>query len=340
MKIDEVLQKMNQDELGSLIILKPENIAYVTGFKPSSISVLILKEDPLLLSSKLDLEEARQKSQIPVGEFKSLDELKKTLKKTIPGNGTNPGKIGVEHSMTVGTYHKLCEDFQIKITDIIESLRVVKSPKEIRKIKGAIRIAEDSFKDLDFSVSEDNLAAQLEYNMRSAGSPRPSFETIVASGPRSSLPHATTTSRRLESPIMIDWGALYQDYASDMTRTIIEKEEEEKIFSIILEAQQKAIDAIKPGVNASHIDKVARNVIEEYGYGDNFIHSTGHGVGLEVHEKPSLSYRSDEKLEKGMVVTVEPGIYIEGKFGMRIEDMVLVTNHRKVLTSKARKIFA
>jgi len=242
--------------------------------------------------------------------------------------------------MTVGTYRKLCEDFQVELTDIIEGFRAVKSPREIKKIKGAIRIAEDSFKDLDFSVSEDNLAAQLEYNMRSAGSPRPSFETIVASGPRSSLPHASTTSQKLESPIMIDWGALYQDYASDMTRTIIQKEEEEAIFSIVLEAQEKAIGAIKPGVEAASIDKVARDVIEEYGYGDNFIHSTGHGVGLEVHEKPSLSTRSDEKLEKGMVVTVEPGIYLEGKFGIRVEDMVLVTNHGKVLTSKSRKISA
>ena len=139
---------------------------------------------------------------------------------------------------------------------------------------------------------------------------------------------------------MIDWGALYQNYASDITRTIIKSEEEEEILSIVLEAQKKAIETIKPGVKASYIDKVARNVIEDYGYGDNFIHSTGHGVGLEIHEKPSLSSKSDEKLEKGMVVTVEPGIYLEGKFGVRIEDMVLIKNRAKVLTSHPRKIFA
>jgi Xaa-Pro dipeptidase len=334
MKIDEIIEKMNQDNLNSAIILKPENIAYVTGFKPSSIAVLILKEEPVLLSSKLDLEEARQKSHLPVEEFKSLDELKKTLKES------HPKKVGVEHSMTVGTYQKLCGDFQVELTDLIEQFRAIKSPPEIKKIEGAIKIAEDSFKDLDFSVSEDNLAAQLEYNMRSAGSLRPSFETIVASGSRSSLPHATTTSKKLGSPVMIDWGALYQDYASDITRTIIQSEEEEEILSIVLEAQKKAIKTIKPGVKASYIDKVARNVIEEYGYGDNFIHSTGHGVGLEIHEKPSLSSRSDEKLMKGMVVTVEPGIYLEGKFGVRIEDMVLIKNRAKVLTSHPRKIFA
>ena len=334
MKIDEIIEKTNQENLNSLIILKPENIAYVTGFMPSSISVLILKEEPVFFTSKLDLEEARQKSTVPVEEFKSLSEIKKTLKETVSG------KVGVENSMTVGTCKKLCEDFQVEITDIIEGLRTIKSPDEIKKIKGAIRIAEDSFKDLDFSVTEDNLAAQLEYNMRSAGSLRPSFETIVASGPRSSLPHASTTSKMLESPIMIDWGAFYQNYASDITRTIIKTEEEEEILSIVLEAQKKAIETIKPGVKASYVDKVARNVIEDYGYGDNFIHSTGHGVGLEIHEHPSLSLKSDEKLEKGMIVTVEPGIYIEGKFGVRIEDMILVKNQAKILTNLPRKIFA
>ena len=334
MKIDEIIQKMKKETLNSLIILKPENIAYVTDFKPSSISVLILKEEPVLFSSKLDLEEAHQKSRVPVEEFKSLDELKKTLKEN------HQGKMGVEHSMTVGTYQKLCGDFQVELTDLIEGFRAIKSSNEVKKIKGAITIAEKSFKDLDFSVSEDNLAAQLEYNMRSAGSLKPSFETIVASGSRSSLPHATTTSKKLGSPVMIDWGALYQNYASDITRTIIQSEEQEEILSIVLEAQKKAIKTIKPGVKASYIDKVARNVIEDYGYGNNFIHSTGHGVGLEIHEKPSLSARSDEKLRKGMVVTVEPGIYIKGKFGVRIEDMILIKNRAKVLTNHPRKIFA
>ena len=123
------------------------------------------------------------------------------------------------------------------------------------------------------------------------------------------------------------------------TRTLIKSEEEEEIISIVLESQKEAIKNIKPGVKASYIDKVARSVIEDYGYGDKFIHSTGHGVGLEVHEKPSLSSRSDEKLEKGMVVTVEPGIYLEGKFGIRVEDMVLIKNRAKVLTNPPQKIY-
>lgn len=335
MKIEGILEKMGQENLESLFILKPENIAYVTGFKPSSTSVLILKKEPLLFSTKLDLEQAQAQSSVPVEEFKSLEELKKTFK-----NNLND-EIGIENSMSVGTYKKICKNFNTVPNNIIESFRASKSKIEINKIKGAIRIAENSFEDVDFSnfsVSEDDLAAQLEYNMRKAGSVRPSFETIVASGPRSSLPHASSSSKKLESPVMMDWGAFYHNYASDITRSIVQNEKEEEILSIILDAQKEAIKSIKPGIKASYVDKVARRVIEEYGYGEYFIHSAGHGVGLEVHEKPSLSSRSEEKLEKGMVVTVEPGIYLEGRFGLRVEDMVVIKNRAKILTKLPRKI--
>jgi len=335
MKIDELIQTMHQETLDSLFILKPENITYVTGFKPTSASVLIIKEEPLLFSSKMDMEEAQQESCVPVVEFKSVDEVKKSLKETLHG------KMGVEKSMSIGTYQKLGEDFQVELTDVIERFRVFKSKKEIQKIEGAIKIAEDSFKEMDFSdfsMSENNLAAQLEYNMRKAGSIKPSFETIMASGPRSSFPHASASSQKLESPLMIDWGAFYQNYASDITRTLIQNQKEEEILAIVLEAQKEAIKIMKPGVKASDVDEAARDVIKEYGYGECFIHSTGHGVGLEIHEKPSLSLKSDEKLEKGMVITVEPGIYLEGKFGIRVEDMVLIKNRAKVLTSIPREL--
>jgi Xaa-Pro dipeptidase len=174
--------------------------------------------------------------------------------------------------------------------------------------------------------------------MRTAGSIRPAFETIVASGPRSSLPHATTTSQNLETPVVMDWGALYQNYSSDITRTLVQGEKEEEIFGIVLEAQKKAIDAIKPGIKASYVDKVARGVIEDYGYGDCFTHSTGHGVGLEVHERPFLSSRDELKLGKNMIVTLEPGIYLKNEFGVRIEDMLLIKNRAKVLTNIPHKI--
>ena len=157
-------------------------------------------------------------------------------------------------------------------------------------------------------------------------SERASFETIMASGARTSLPHGTPTYNEIESPVLIDWGAVYNNYSSDTTRTIIETEKQEEIFNIVLDAQKTAIKSIKPGVRSCEIDTAARDVITEYGYDDAFIHSTGHGVGLEIHEYPSLSKNDEGKLEKEMVVTVEPGIYIEGEFGVRIEDMVLIKN--------------
>jgi Xaa-Pro dipeptidase len=174
--------------------------------------------------------------------------------------------------------------------------------------------------------------------MKIRGSSKPSFDTMVASGKRSSFPHGTCSQKPVESPILLDWGAIYNNYASDTSRTIVETEKQEEILEIVIESQKEAIKNIAPGVKASYIDKVSRDIITEYGYGDNFIHSTGHGVGLDVHEGPSLSDKENSKLEKGMVVTVEPGIYLEDQFGVRIEDMVLVKRKAKVLNTLKSKI--
>ncbi len=336
MKIEKIMEQMYQEGLDSLFILKPENIGYVTGFKPSSTSILILEDEPMLFSTKMDMEAAQAQSCVPVVEFKSLEELKKML------NENPKGKMGIENSMPVGTYKKICDGLETSPSEIIEGFRAIKSKSEINKIKKAIQTAEDSFRKIDppnFSGSENKLAAKLEYEMRKAGSVQTPFETIVASGPRSSHPHFSSTSEKLENPLIIDWGAFYQNYASDITRSIIKNKKEEEILSILLDAQKEAIKAIKPGISASHIDDVTRSVIEEYGYEEYFLHSTGHGVGLEVHEKPSLSGKSDEKLEKGMVVTIEPGIYVEGRFGLRVEDMVLIKNRAKILTNLPHEYF-
>jgi Xaa-Pro dipeptidase len=160
----------------------------------------------------------------------------------------------------------------------------------------------------------------------------------MASGSRTSLPHGTPSLNKVESPILVDWGAVYNNYSSDTTRTIVETERQEEIFNIVLDAQKTAIKTIKPGVRSCDIDTAARDVITEYGYGDAFIHSTGHGVGLEIHEKPNLSKNDEGKLEKGMIITVEPGIYLEGEFGVRIEDMVLVKNQASVLNKIKTKM--
>lgn len=327
-KLSGILNSMHEKNMDALIAVKPENIRYLTGFNPSSFSLLLLKDEPVLFTSKLDIEDASQSSKVPVEELKSLKDIKELLK----------GKIGIESSMTVETYKKLSNNFKANITDLIEVSRMVKSPDEIKNIKKALEIAEKSFEDVEFSGTENEAAAKLEYNMMVRGSSKPSFETIVASGERSSLPHGTPQVTEIESPVVIDWGAVYNGYASDTTRTIIETEKQEEIFNIVLEANKKAVSAIKPGVKTSEIDKAARDVIEEYGYGEGYIHSTGHGVGLEIHEMPSLSQKDNTTLEKGMIVTIEPGIYLEGEFGVRVEDMVQITNRGNVLNKLSHKL--
>ena len=327
-KLKKVIKSMHQKKIDCMIVLKPENIRYLTGFRPSSSSILILKDNPILLASKIDREDASGSSMVNFEVYKKFDDVKKLLE----------GKVGIEKSMTVETYQKLSGEFKIETTDVVEISRSVKSTWEVENIKKALQIAEKSLMELEFSGTEVELAAKLEYNMRINGSERASFETIMASGPRTSLPHSTPSPNEIESPVLIDWGAVYNNYSSDTTRTIIQTEKQEEIFNIVLDAQKTAIKSIKPGMRSCEIDIAARDVITEYGYGDSFIHSTGHGVGLEIHESPSLSKNDESKLEKEMVVTVEPGIYLEGEFGIRIEDMVLIKNRGIVLNKLKTKI--
>lgn len=327
----KIIDKMHEENLDTLLVLNPYNITYLADFKPSSSSVLLIKEEPVLFTSKMDMEHANLNSKIEVEEFKSLDNIKELIK----------GKIGIEGSIKLETLQrfKKASSFDFEITQIIEGMRQIKTSDELKNIIKALRISERSIKETNFEKkSENDIAAEIEYKMRLNGSNKAAFDTIVASGTRSSLPHAEPTLNSIERPIVIDWGAEYNNYCSDTTRTIIETEKHEEIFDIVLEAQKKAIASIKPGVKASYIDKVARDVINEYGYGEAFIHSTGHSVGLEVHENPSLSKRETLKLEKGMIITVEPGIYLKNDFGVRIEDMIHITNKGNVLNKIKKKI--
>jgi Xaa-Pro aminopeptidase len=322
-----ILDDMLKVNLDCLLILKSINIRYLTGFKPSSLAVLLIKDDPLLFVTKLDIDEATLKSDVEIMEFKSLEEIKSYMK----------GNVGIEYSMNVGTFEKIKKDFKTELTDIVENKRRLKTKDEIENIKKAVYIAEKSIENLNFSGKECEIAALIEYNMRIKGSQKAAFDTIVASGSRSSFPHATVSNEKLESPIIIDWGAIYKDYCSDNTRVVLETERQEEIFDVVFQAQKEAINSIKPGIKASYVDKVARDVIQEYGYKDLFVHSTGHGVGLEVHESPSLAKKEKLKLEKEMVVTIEPGIYLKNEFGMRIEDMIHIKNRAKIL-NKSKKI--
>ncbi|MBM4241401.1 MAG: aminopeptidase P family protein [Euryarchaeota archaeon] len=328
MKLSKILDDMYKENIDSMLVLKPENITYLSGFRSSSYSILILKDEPVLFIPKMDLDEAMKDSKIQVEELKSFDKIKESLS----------GNVGIENSLNVETFKRIQNDFEIINSDIIERSRSIKSENEVKNIQKAVNIAEASIKDVELVGKECEVAAEIEYNMRMNGSSKSAFDTIVASGPRSSLPHSKISRKTLEDPIMIDWGAIYNNYCSDMTRTFIKTEKQEELLDIVIQAQKRAIDVIKPGIKASYVDKVVREVFEEFGYEKSFIHSTGHGIGLEAHESPSLSKKEKTKLQKGMVITLEPGIYLKGKFGVRIEDIVLIKNKAKVLNKTQRKL--
>jgi Xaa-Pro aminopeptidase len=179
---------------------------------------------------------------------------------------------------------------------------------------------------------EKDVALDLEWEMRTRGASAASFELIVAAGPRSAMPHGTASDRKIgpDESVVIDFGCIYEGYCSDQTLTVTTGDlgpEFESAYHKVLEAQEKAIKALASGIKSSSIDKVARDHLESANLAVFFGHGLGHGVGMEVHEAPSVSYLSDDVLEKGMVITIEPGVYLPGKFGIRLEDMVLITDN-------------
>jgi len=230
----------------------------------------------------------------------------------------------------------------------ITKCRMVKSASELACIRRASAIAEHAFEEVlnivKAGVTEKQLAFEFEWLCRRAGAEGLSFDTVVASGENSSMPHAVVSKRKLQNGdfITFDFGCIVDGYCSDMTRTVALKscsEEMREIYSIVLKAQLAGVEAVRAGVPCKEADATARSIIEAAGYGEYFGHSLGHGVGLEVHEAPNLSPKSAYVLEKNMVVSVEPGIYLPGKFGVRIEDLVVVGGENcEILTKKSKEL--
>ncbi|MBQ6219609.1 MAG: aminopeptidase P family protein [Methanosphaera sp.] len=329
MKEEEILNQLSEENIDSMFVYKPENIKYISGFYPSSYAYLIIQEEPVLYVNSIDKESAEKLSQIETRAVEKLSEVKNILK----------GNIAVESSLEFGILQNLSDNIDsIKVSKVFENQRKTKTKEEITNIKNSIGIAENAIKEIDFTSTEKYAAASLEFDMTINGSIKPAFDTIVASGKRSSSPHSETSMNRVETPIVVDWGAKYNHYCSDITRTFIDTERQDEIWNIVLEAQKAAINTIAPGVAIADVDNAARDVITEYGYGEYFIHSTGHGFGLDIHEDPVISNKVEGVLEENMVITAEPGIYIPGEFGVRIEDDILVKRKSEVLTSLDKKL--
>ncbi len=326
--VNNILNDLKNDDFQAYLLTQFTNVEYISGYKPTSFAFCIIKEEPVIYASGMDMELANRDSAIEVRKYESFECIVNELKQEGVKN------LAIEPTLPYGTYVKFRDDFKIDSKTYIDKQRMIKTPLEIEKITKATEIAQKSFLELDIwnnDGSEKEIAFDLVRLMIENGASKESFDTIVTSGPDSSLPHAIPQDKKLEKPILIDWGAIYDGYCSDNTRTMVYTEPQQEIWDIVAEAHDKAIKAIKPGIKCCEVDKVARDIISDYGYEDKFIHSTGHSLGLDIHETPGFSMRDETVVEEGMVITVEPGIYLEGELGVRLEDTVSISKRANVI---------
>ncbi|MED3562508.1 aminopeptidase P family protein [Bacillus xiapuensis] len=335
MKLEKLRKSFAGSGIDGVLITSPYNRRYVSNFTGTAGVVLISSEKALFITDFRYIEQASKQCEgYEIIKFSSTipEEVAKQAKQL----GIN--KLGFEADYLTfsefKSYEKVVEGELLPVSGLIEKLRLIKTDAEIKILKEAADIADAAFKHiLDFirpGKTELEVANELEFFMRRAGATSSSFDTIVASGYRSALPHGVASDKVIEAGdfVTLDYGAYYKGYVSDITRTVAVGQPDEKlkeIYEIVLDAQLKGMEGIKPGITGKEADSLTRDYIKEKGYGEYFGHSTGHGIGLEVHEGPALSFRSDLVLEPGMVVTCEPGIYIPGLGGVRIEDDTLVT---------------
>jgi Xaa-Pro aminopeptidase len=337
--------------LDGLLISQPDNLRYLSGFTGSGW-LLISGRKAILAVDFLYLEQAKEESR----GFEIVH-IKQELHNWLPGLALDLGwhKLGFEANLiSYDGYQKLGEVIRAKqvnldlvpTTGTVEQPRSIKEPEEMVLITKAVELADAVFEQAKAiirpGVTEKEVAWEIEKNLRQNGSEGVAFEIIVASGPNSALPHARPTEKAIRSgePVLIDMGARINGYCSDLSRTLFLGRADrifQRIYGIVLQAQAAAIEGIKSQMAASQADQLARSVIERAGYGDAFGHGLGHGVGLAVHEFPRLGPNSSDSLTDGMVFTVEPGIYLAGQGGVRIEDMVVLENGRARVLTRADK---
>lgn len=328
-----------REEIGNVdgfIVTYLPNIYYLVGFTGSSGALVVTQKDAVFFTDFRYKEQCKR-------EIKDAETF--IIKKTLIGDLTKHPlvkslkRVGFEQpTIHYSTYLALKRRLRGKklkgLKNKVEELRKIKEPDEIKVMKEAAKLANSVFESIVHiakpGIREEDIAIELEYQFRKHGASGTSFDTIVASGPNAALPHARASKRKLKEgeTVTFDFGVLYNHYASDTTRTIIlgSNPKAEEIYKIVQEAQESAIKAVKPGISLKEVDAVARNIITEAGYGEYFGHGLGHGVGLEVHEGPNVSRRSNDISKVGMVFTIEPGIYLPDFGGVRIEDMVVVTD--------------
>ena len=346
------LQKTMRDKkISALLVSDISNVGYLSGFEGSEAELVVLPRYVYLITDFRYQEVAENTTDgiriaITKTEPKSILIARICRKHKVKVLSFNPAYITYAQAESLKSNLR---PIKIKKTaDLCASMRIIKTPEEIKIIRESGKIAVEAWKYilpmLKNGVRENEIAAELAYRLRYLGAQGEAFPSIVAFGERASLPHATPTTRKLKEKdmVLIDWGARLRFYNSDLTRVVFNgmiQKQFATIYDIVLKAQKEAIKTVRASVRVADVDKAARSIIEDAGYGKNFGHSTGHGLGLKVHEGPGVSSKSELILKPGMVITVEPGIYIQGWGGIRIEDDVLVTeNGSEVLTSAPKEL--
>ncbi|WP_071460097.1 M24 family metallopeptidase [Bacillus massilinigeriensis] len=334
-KLERLRSRFQELDVDAILIASDYNRRYMTGFTGSAGAVLITGEKALFITDFRYTEQAAKQCE--------GYEIVKQASMLLEEVGIQCGKLGVgrlgfeEDHTTFASYRELGKATDAELVPVsneIEKLRLIKTDAEIKILKEAAEIADHAFEHIiEFirpGVTELDVSNELEFFMRKQGAVSSSFDIIVASGYRSALPHGVASNKVIETGdlVTMDYGAYYNGYISDITRTVAVGEPSAKlreIYEVVREAQLRGLQGLKPGMTGREADALTRDYISSKGYGEYFGHSTGHGIGLEVHEGPSLSMKSDSVLEPGMAVTVEPGIYIPNVGGVRIEDDTIIT---------------
>ncbi|MBN1591545.1 MAG: aminopeptidase P family protein [Pirellulales bacterium] len=347
---DKLRRLVRNSDAEALLVTSFTNVTYLTGFTGDDSYLLVREDGEVLVSDPrytTQLEEQCPGLDLLIrppgmGMRKAISKLVRSAKLS---------RLGIEgNSMTVGLHDQFAADLpkvELVVTDgFVEQLRLIKDKLEIGCFHEAVRMAQKGFEVLRATLHRDKtekqVAAELEFSMRQFGAKGCAFPSIVAVGPRAALPHATPTDATIGSAdlLLVDWGAHEGMYRSDLTRVLVTGKispKLRKVYKTVLDAQVAAIKAVRPGIVAEKVDAVARGLIAKAGYGRYFGHGLGHGLGLDVHEAPRLAVGSKTVLRPGMVVTVEPGIYLPGWGGVRIEDDLLVTRDGyEVLTSTSK----
>ncbi len=336
--------------LDAFFISCEPNVSYLSGYTGTESYAVLLRDKRYFLTDFRYLEQAQRELKgftIVLREKKPYSVM---VREICERHGVR--RLGVEAGrISFALYRALSRNCPrtslVAVSDAIEDLRIRKDKSEIAKIRQSVEIMRLGMVSLASSLApgmkEREVQAKLEYDTKMFGSQKPAFDIIIAADPNSSMPHAVTGETRVQANdlVLVDMGCVYEGYHSDLTRCFFTGKIpplKQKVYNTVLQAQELGIRKAGPGVKAKDVDLACRDFIEKKGYGKFFGHSTGHGVGLEIHEAPSVSSRSPEILEPGMIITVEPGIYLPGQFGVRIEDMLLITDRgAEVLTARIPK---